>query len=1406
MSQPGAPAAYRGYRLQALYILKRILTPETDECVFQPEGKEDLDIRNAGCKLIESVQVKSYPNLAFSDLWGREKADEGQGQASNAVAPFFRRAVDLLAHHPSSAVRVVNFGKIGPELMAAWSPETAIDGDGRAASSRRKVTAKLSKKGVSPDGIDVLFSRVQMVDLDEDEVTSEVFGLLSEIVTGIDPENAFDLLNFWIYRISEKQQSATRAEVIQAIQGVGKFLAECRAHHAEWFTVIRPIEGKAISETEMERLREEFYQGVSARFEHIAAGLDFIRPDKLYAIARAFDSHSIVILHAASGQGKTALAYRYLHDNFPESWRFSIELIEGRQHALRIATALNGHASALKVPAIVYIDVRPNDTAWPELAAQLSRNPYLKLLVTIREEDLKRADLAIYELDYGDVDLAFNETEARWIYNRAVEKKASQRFLDFDAAWAEFGGKGPLMEFVFLLTQTTRLETRLRGQVQRIRREAREKHLSNELKLFRLVAVATAFEARVQTRRLIASLDLSDPGLTLDFLEDEYLIRRSSDKQTIEALHPIRSRMLTVMLTSRDAAPWIDAAGEVLPMIVEEDLEPFLFRAFLDRSGDCQDLLTILSDFHPKTWIGVGGVLRSLLWAGIRDYVEANEPVIQRAMEETGLAWWLVFDFDLMDLMDGSLVKVLWDHITPDNKAKINDIRSRQLPKSDAFGLAKQWLSRESIHPASPASQMDWRNFGETIFWASFINAGRLLATSISEAELRRAAAELPLSTLADVSFGLYTCDREVHGRWMDGERESIEKRVAEQYDIVVFENDAANGRLMTHFIFRDDAAANDGESGSEGLNNAVMEQIYVINRLFPEFETYASRGYGWKAGGFELSFDPTHKEIPRKNLMSDWAVRVNRIAFGLAEYERRPETWEHYVQALFGTRKEVVYRLRELHRGIDAHFRGKKPAVLFRNHIDTKLWDGCTSSLSNLPKFPKVAVDPWGFVSEGTRNVTDTLYMKLSPIGILLQRYKAYLSHSSSFLGSLGNLFSNSIHVITTNSIAGKLELNKEKSMQLLDRIQKAGCKTDMDHLTTRNIWEAVKAVEAYQRGFRDLFGQYIDADELTQLEDKEREAISQTWKMWFFYAKKPHIKMTKSSKNAPIRIEAAKRELDGKIDRAIEASSFDDMTASRLRTDLHWNGESTVWIELDLKNLVQLREVFEKLVDNLKDVFSEPDVQSLEYYLIEAHYENVVVIPLFRGKLFSPKAWPLKATITLCNTSSREEKPCLYVMKPISPDHQKRLGYDVWSVADVDWANRLIESFSKVWLLCSQIHELSEIKITESTTVFQDIADDYGREMSSRFSDYLLEFAEAVNKLVDRVNQIPEEERPGREELMGAISLLQEVHQHIQPSGDEGKVLTLDEIGQYAASLEKDLGKVEIARLLWISDVINF
>ncbi|TVL98629.1 MAG: hypothetical protein CV087_20985 [Candidatus Brocadia sp. WS118] len=56
-----ATPSYRGYRLQALYTLFRVLSArETKDAIFQPEGREDLAIFSGNHKLVEIIQVKAH--------------------------------------------------------------------------------------------------------------------------------------------------------------------------------------------------------------------------------------------------------------------------------------------------------------------------------------------------------------------------------------------------------------------------------------------------------------------------------------------------------------------------------------------------------------------------------------------------------------------------------------------------------------------------------------------------------------------------------------------------------------------------------------------------------------------------------------------------------------------------------------------------------------------------------------------------------------------------------------------------------------------------------------------------------------------------------------------------------------------------------------------------------------------------------------------------------------------------------------------------------------------------------------------------------------------------------------------------------------------------------------------------
>ena len=108
MDQRGATSAYRGYRLQALYTLARILEPgDSARSVFQPEGKEDLAVWDANGSLREVIQVKSYPNLTLSHL------------SSDGSTSFLHRAADLLKQPHVPEIKLVSFGNIGPSINSS---------------------------------------------------------------------------------------------------------------------------------------------------------------------------------------------------------------------------------------------------------------------------------------------------------------------------------------------------------------------------------------------------------------------------------------------------------------------------------------------------------------------------------------------------------------------------------------------------------------------------------------------------------------------------------------------------------------------------------------------------------------------------------------------------------------------------------------------------------------------------------------------------------------------------------------------------------------------------------------------------------------------------------------------------------------------------------------------------------------------------------------------------------------------------------------------------------------------------------------------------------------------------------------------------------------------------------------
>jgi hypothetical protein len=1195
-----------------------------------------------------------------------------------------------------------------------------------------------------------------------------------------------------------------------AVATVNVFQGE---HHNEWHSTIRPLPTNIPTNEQHTRLQDEFYEGGYTRFEHILVGLDFPRDEKLTAIAQAFTKRNIVIVHAASGQGKTTLAYRYLYNNYTNDKRFVIERIQDLRHATTIAGALIDFVATQREPIVVYMDVHPQDTAWTDVARQLAHQPNLHLLITIREEDFQRANVAGAGFLAEEVDLTFTQAEARLIFARSDTAVRHARFLTFEDAWATFNSNGPLLEFVYLLTHTTTLRQRLAGQVFALRQEARQEKNKDKLRVLELVAVASACDARLQTNKLISALYLFDAEDTLQLLEQEYLIRRNKEEQTIGGLHAVRSQILVELLTSPDVTPWLTLAKQVLPLLCEEDLETFLLHAFVEHPTDLGLLLSLITTFQPATWRGGAGLLRCLLWAGVRAYLSTNQVVIEEAYRLMGRAWFMIVHLNFAgdDVTDSqSIWSSLAGIIDKEKLDQFIALQARQTPTAEALQAATQWLSNLQPLVQAPINAADWAGVAELFYWAGRCGQPHIVHW-LSESALLSAVDALPLSMCADLSLALFTLDRATHTRWLAQVRPTLERRLAQEEGIVWLEQ--REETLKLHFItsygYEAQLERLAKRRPNDPLHELTLRRIQLVRNLLPGYERYGALGYGHKIQGITLPAGSTEKEgVLRKYLPPSWGVRLNGIAGSIVRNQSRLATWPAYIDQLLTLRTTILTSLRELRRGLERYLESKHSVDIYGPYVNKTTWQSSFSQTNAPPELPQVAVDPWGLSTEGqassaAAHLESQEYVRLTPRAIALARYQEFLEAQKEYLFALHAFFMQAVHVMVVN-VATKKRIIMHEPAIVAAALQQYGVRTDFDHRSTHHLWQAKQALALFQHHFRQQFAQLVDGPRLTTLEEEETRLLSHLWQLWYHYAYKPEQVIRKPFQTAPKIVATAEAALDSQIQQALAQVSKERINATRIDTTLCWEDASALWISLDVENPVMLYLAYETLVSALQGELNSVQSRDLEHFLLREFYEYTVIIPLVRGRLLNAYVFRLYTLSTLLSTQPMTEHLVSFMPTPLPDAYANALGLTYWQAAEITAANRLSASLAGLMQLAGQIAEFAPLP--DRTEPGEAVLKAYLDEQAKPLSECVQSYMDTTVELLARFQALTETDRMQREYLVEAIKRSVEIHKIVWPwSEGEGIVLALDEMVSYAQQLQGIFLEAELVRLLWIADVLT-
>ena len=1380
-------ATYRGYRRQALYCLFRLFEDGLPEnYILQPEGIEDLAIFDASGVLLEVVQVKDYSSPLV---------------ASDFTSFFYERIAQYC--QPTSKVKVTlaSFGAIGSELAMALDTSSNIP----------KRTLKTVKgETLSDTQASQILNHIQYVQLEDEKLTEIVFSKLRKSVAAGQPQQAFDNFMWWLFTASEKRTEITRKVVIERLNNIGKFLAQRNSHISEWNVSILPI-SLLTPHQSTEILEREFLQGGRVRFEHIAANLDIPRNQVLAEINNAFLKNNIVVVHAASGQGKTTLAYRYLLEFCAAEFCFEILRPSDTIHARRMAIALAGHYESLQVPTFIYLDVRPGDNAWKEFVREVSGISGIQVLITIREEDWFLSRITVDDFFFADIQPQFDENTAMLLFGSLNEKYKVTHYLDFDDAWKQLGERKTLFEFVYLLTQNQSLTFKIKQQVSALQDEVNEGKLTcNELKLLRLVAVASAYEARIRLIDLVNLCDIAEPQRTLQRFNNEFLLRTSIDGHYVEGFHSVRSEIICSQLLDEVFYPWPSLAKQVLPILEENDLEFFLLCTFSRHYHDSKELISALSSLSLTTWEAVRGVGRSLQWLGLKEYALVNAEVLSDARTLVGQAWWMLIDFDIANAL-----KVKNDLFAPLAASNPNfaiaaqaamALKEKQTNKMDIFNYFSDFLGSLLYFPRNPQSILEFDAFAEIIFWLGHINL-KVDYELIANDDLDAALTILPVYSFARLAIATRTFNENLYSSWFDLNKEKLKKHIQEKEGI--FALDQEDDCLVAHYIIRqNNRMSGMGLSRSKPdtlvtYNDLSVERVETIAWCIPNFNKYGSSGYGNKTSLLELPYDDTVKRMPIENILKPWLPIFNSWFQGLVDYQARPKEWSEYFSQIYKLRRDAVYSLKQI--GIVLHDIGSKDIQFI---TDMKEWNSFRRLTTDNFLLPKSALDEWGMITESQAKETSNL--RNSQRFLASKRLSDFKVALNEYRHRVGDFVRSAEKALILMVLMPSAKA-KDQVEELYALAEKEGINKHDIHLSVCNGIDACIMLKKLHQQEEVL----TNPQSLDFLSPKEEyEAWIETIYKWCRAAYPEQFPLMEG------KLQKTKRKLtkgmlsdcliptSNRLNSSLKLLKKRGVHAKIHADNIYWKGNNALWITFDVEHPIDSLNALDALWQAIASALNIDQDKIVRIKAMDLYWQHIILIPLVKGKSLERLAYTNFKGVMEYDIDVISSQRWRLFPEPISSDVLDALGIRQWAyLGKTDLIDSFVNSYGELFEhidylsnFNKQIQGMDDI----GTDVLRNYLEDEEVAINSHAQKTFDSMAELTNYFSDQDLTLLSETRPN---IFVCLNLILEISTALYPieSFQNTASLTLEQIASWRDRLHISLTSVGFLKYLWIADMIG-
>lgn len=1267
-SDVGAQSAWKGFSSQTLYIASRLMS-DTHNHDFFPEDIEDLVIKNEG-KVMEAIQIKNISSdLTLSSLALAKSSIGGEG--------FFKRVCSLHTEDSSfSKVRVVYFNNLGEEIKGLIAGET---------SCKKSVLKKLTQNhDLTLESAEWLISTLVFEKVNIEDLQNCILKQLKDFVPVMAaPELAYSLLIQYISDLSNQKGSTSFKLWEEQIHQIGTDISAMDGYYKEYNNSLVRLCDITIDKS-YNQLKDEFNQGISAHPSHVRNGLDLSRLAWIDKINSRMEVNKAIIIKGVSGQGKSTLCYRYLLDHYPEQLVFCIRSISSTRQAENLATALKGITKHTE-NVIIYIDVHPGEEQWITLIQELqARGIAVPVLVSIREEDFRMARIDLSSVSIEIIDLDLTKQEAMSIYQTIRGSSSHVFFRSFEEAWARFGGNGPLIEFVYLLTNNQTLKHRLRAQIENLLREG---HPDSWFLLLQLVSFAGRIGCPLYLEHAKKAVGIDNIFSAIQRFSNEYLIKSSNDGLFLEPLHPQRAIFVSEILS--------EFIGENSCKLLLSSLDcldskyyQYILMDFFSKYSYSREVVTLISSKGQKDWVACAGLIKTMLWLDVKRYVEANIKVINQIKNKYGIGWLKYMPFDISGYMRPHefIIERLNGEKSRDQVEKIKESLTSLQIDYEATDLL---VFNFELPLNMPIHDKEWSQLGYTLFWMA--KRGREIEFPFSTNKIIEEMSTGDIRSKADALRGLYEVNND---ELYISARSVLCSRIINDYCVIHL--DTSNSDIKLYFtppVFDDHKVR---ESNSSEINFNFFwrkKMVDILNQIFPDKENIEV-----KLIGTDLLRDVGIGAYDKKDRPDLWIMELIAWEQTRIEYLDRPESWTQYVMQINYIRKNSKKLIYFTIDYIDFIYKKKRHDNVRWSRV-TEIAKEFKHAMNKEILLPKTAVDPYCLIREKMNSDLNTGNIDiLNKLGIasysLETSIHQYMNFERDFFGTYRKLeyfYDQIAETIIARLQGDRLEHIKNFRFALF------------------NLFDAVKSLTRMQEEYEQLFKEYSTIE--TTFISEETEGMLTLLNMW------SHVL------NYPIKgvsIAYSAKEMYKKSNERIQRD-FEVIVERIKGRTVSVKGDIYVVSEIEDLMDATIVDDYEKIVLMFREAFESAITYNSYRWVLETKLLNLIYVPVYKDvPLLSGYRIPLYQLLDV--------KEAL-VSKTLSPIG---LPNDFFSYLDIDIVElekwRLAASnLEHIRMLITQYNDVIEVAATSNKLCGEGIAK-YLEIFSNQFSHILTEFMNNV------------------------------------------------------------------------------